>query len=137
MRNGHAALFYRVLELYMAAFLSHLNPSIPLKGRDNFPTFHSVYLYTLNGCAVNVVEARFHKRAPDAAQPAAFAAWCAADPGSILLGFVWLLWVPALRSSARCAAPRPGHEKSLQRVIPGRAKREPGISKFRDMQLHI
>src|ERR1700681_3523162 len=43
--------------------------------------------------------------APDAAQRAALAAWCAADPGSIKQ---WR-WVPALRSSAKSAAPRPGH----------------------------
>jgi len=50
-------------------------------------------------------------RSPDAAQRAALAAWCAADPGSIVP--LDLLWVPALRSSAKGAAPRPGHERNL------------------------
>ena len=50
-------------------------------------------------------------RSPDAAQRAALAAWCAADPGSILP--LDLLWVPALRSNAKGAAPRPGHERNL------------------------
>jgi hypothetical protein len=40
-----------------------------------------------------------------------FAAWCAADPGSIVP--LALLWVPALRSSVKNAAPRPGHERNL------------------------
>src|SRR6266851_255104 len=57
-------------------------------------------------------------RAPDAAQRhqrvnarlrrAALAAWCAADPGSVLHSAP--SWVPALRSSVKNAAPRPGHE---------------------------
>ncbi len=47
-------------------------------------------------------------RAPDAAQRAALAAWCAADPGPILHSAS--PWVPALRSSVKNAAPRPGHE---------------------------
>jgi hypothetical protein len=38
-------------------------------------------------------------RSPDAAQRAALAAWCAADPGSIVP--LARGWVPALRSSAR------------------------------------
>jgi hypothetical protein len=38
-------------------------------------------------------------RSPDAAQRAALAAWCAADPGSIVPLAPW--WIPALRSSAR------------------------------------
>jgi hypothetical protein len=37
------------------------------------------------------------------------AAWCAADPGSIVP--LALLWGPALRSSVKYAAPRPGHEE--------------------------
>src|SRR3979411_2389770 len=37
-------------------------------------------------------------RSPDAAQRAALAAWCAADPGPIYLATTW---VPALRSGAR------------------------------------
>src|SRR6266852_5168108 len=52
--------------------------------------------------------ARMEMRAPDAAQRAALAAWCAADPGSIL--HCAPSWVPALRSSVKNAAPRPGHE---------------------------
>src|SRR5229473_1619689 len=51
------------------------------------------------------------QRSPDAAQRAALAAWCAADPGSIVP--LALLWVPALRGSAKSAAPRPGHEWNL------------------------
>jgi hypothetical protein len=47
-------------------------------------------------------------RSPDAAQRAALAAWCAADPGSILHSAS--PWVTALRSSVKNAAPRPGHE---------------------------
>ena len=50
-------------------------------------------------------------RSPDAAQRAAVAAWCAADPGSIVP--LALLWVPALRSSVKNAAPRPRHERNL------------------------
>jgi hypothetical protein len=50
------------------------------------------------------------RRSPDAAQRAALAACCAAEPGSTLL---LSLWVPALRSSAKGAAPRPGHEWNL------------------------
>jgi hypothetical protein len=46
-------------------------------------------------------------RAPDAAQRAALAAWCAADPGSMLRA--GCLWVPALRCIVKNAAPRPGH----------------------------
>jgi hypothetical protein len=117
MRNGHAALFSRVLELYMAAFLSHLNPTIPLKGRDNFPAFHGVYLYTLNGCAVNLIEARFQQRAPDAAQRAALAAWCTTDPGSILFGRG-----SRLCGAARDALHRVRDTRLSQRVIPGRAE---------------
>src|SRR5229473_7047869 len=49
-------------------------------------------------------------RSPDAAQHAALTAWCAADPGSTLRA---LRWVPALRSSVKHAAPRPGHERKL------------------------
>jgi hypothetical protein len=41
-------------------------------------------------------------RSPDAAQRAAFGAWCAADPGS--------KWVPALRCIVKNAAPCPGNE---------------------------
>jgi hypothetical protein len=37
-----------MLELDMATLLSHLDPPIPLKSRDNFAAFHSVYLYTLD-----------------------------------------------------------------------------------------
>jgi hypothetical protein len=37
-----------------------------------------------------------------------FAAWCAADPGSIRL---CRDWVPALRCIVKNAAPRPGHEQ--------------------------
>jgi len=56
-------------------------------------------------------------RAPDAGQRAALAAWCAADPGPIHLG-----WVPVLRSSVpdnaahrrENAAPRPGHDACRQ-----------------------
>jgi hypothetical protein len=40
-----------------------------------------------------------------------FAAWCAADRGSIMSPA--LLWAPALLSSAKNAAPRPGHEWNL------------------------
>ena len=36
---------------------------------------------------------------------------CAADPESIVS--LALLWVPALRSSVKHAAPRPGHERNL------------------------
>src|SRR5258708_7345033 len=49
-------------------------------------------------------------RAPDAAQRAALAAWCAADPGPVA---PQKAWVPALRSSAKSAAPRPGHDAEL------------------------
>src|ERR1039458_5065446 len=45
-------------------------------------------------------------RAPDAAHRAAFAAWCVADPGSMLHAVG--LWVPALPPLAKNAAPRPG-----------------------------
>jgi hypothetical protein len=41
------------------------------------------------------------------------AAWCAADPGPIAAP--WKYWVPALRSSAKCA-PRPGHDASREAV---------------------
>jgi hypothetical protein len=44
-------------------------------------------------------------RAPDAAQYAALAAWCAAEPGPKLNCNV----VPALRRSVKNAAPGPGH----------------------------
>jgi hypothetical protein len=43
-----------------------------------------------------------------------FSAWCAADPGSILHSA--LPWVPALRSSVKNAAPRPGHERTVPQV---------------------
>jgi hypothetical protein len=43
-------------------------------------------------------------RSPDAARR------CAAGPASIVP--LALLWVPALRSSAKGAAPRPGHERN-------------------------
>jgi hypothetical protein len=46
-------------------------------------------------------------RAPDAAQRAALAAWCAADPGSML--HAARFWIPALRCNVKDAAPRPGH----------------------------
>jgi len=49
--------------------------------------------------------------APDAVQRAALAAWCAADPGSIL--HTASLWVPALRCIVKNAAPRPGHAVTL------------------------
>src|ERR1700737_3134313 len=42
-----------------------------------------------------------------------WAAWCAADPESI--GMLALLWVPALRSSVKNAAPRPRHERGARR----------------------
>jgi hypothetical protein len=47
MRDGHAALLDRVLELHMAASLRHLHPPIPLNSGNNFSAFHCVYLYTL------------------------------------------------------------------------------------------
>src|SRR5439155_14677771 len=47
------------------------------------------------------------RRSPDAAQRAALAAWCAADPGSSCHR---VCRIPALRSSAKSAAPRPGHD---------------------------
>src|SRR5258707_14773934 len=47
MRNRYTALFIGVFELDIASFSGHLEPFIPLKGRDNFPTFHGVYKYTL------------------------------------------------------------------------------------------
>src|SRR5258706_1376026 len=49
-------------------------------------------------CLLDFRVARF-VRSPDAAQRAALAAWCAADPGSIAP--LALLQVPALRSSTR------------------------------------
>src|SRR5882724_5156295 len=49
-------------------------------------------------------------RSPDAARHAAIAVCCAADPGSTRAS---ASWVPALRSSANSAAPRPGHERAL------------------------
>jgi hypothetical protein len=50
-------------------------------------------------------------RAPDAAQRVALAAWCAADPGSMLR--VNRLWIPAQRCTVKNAAPRPGHVLTL------------------------
>ncbi|UFZ08656.1 hypothetical protein LQG66_30945 [Bradyrhizobium ontarionense] len=35
-----------MLELDVAALLSHLKPSVPLESRDDVPTVHGVYLYT-------------------------------------------------------------------------------------------
>jgi hypothetical protein len=52
-----------------------------------------------------IEEARL--RSPDAAQRAALAEWCAADPGSTQYG--GCLSVPALRCTVKNAAPRPGH----------------------------
>src|SRR5258705_13173291 len=64
-------------------------------------------------------------RSPDAVQRhqsvharlrrATRAAWCVADPGSIVP--LALLWVPALRSSVKYAAPRPGHEECALAAI--------------------
>src|SRR6202790_4336151 len=52
-------------------------------------------------CAANTIRGCW--RSPDAAQHAALAAWCAADPGPIVLRGE--RWVPALRRSAsRCTA---------------------------------
>jgi hypothetical protein len=51
--NRDAALFGGMLELDMATLLSHLDPPISLKSRDNVSTFHGVYLYTL-GMLVNI-----------------------------------------------------------------------------------
>jgi hypothetical protein len=48
------------------------------------------------------------KRAPDAAQRAALAAWCAADPGPMIESAL-RIWIPALRCIVKNAAPRPGH----------------------------
>jgi hypothetical protein len=48
----------------------------------------------------------FGIRAPDAAQRVALAERCAAEPGPSLFA---LTGVPALRSSVKNAAPRPGH----------------------------
>src|SRR5712672_199829 len=67
-------------------------------------------------------------RSPDAAQRAALAAWCAADPGPIYLATTW---VPALRSGAsaphrvrdtlkasvRSALRRRGRPRLDQRVV--------------------
>jgi hypothetical protein len=53
--------------------------------------------------------ADFRLRSPDAAQRAALAAWCTAKPGSMSDAQSPSPWVPALRSSAKRAAPRPGH----------------------------
>src|SRR5262245_20435586 len=49
MRDRDAARLRRVLELQMAAPLGHLDPAVSLKGRDNVPAIHSVYLYTFGG----------------------------------------------------------------------------------------
>ena len=46
MGNSDAAFFGGMLELDMATLMSHLDPPISLKSRDDFPTFHGVYLYT-------------------------------------------------------------------------------------------
>ncbi len=54
-------------------------------------------------------------RSPDAAQRAALAAWCAADPGSIVP--LAQLWVPACMGQRKSAAPRPRHERKLREVI--------------------
>ncbi len=52
------------------------------------------------------------------------AAWCAADPGSILLSEVV---VPAQRRTAKAALHRVRDTRLSRSVIPGRAQREPGI----------
>src|SRR6202158_6077646 len=59
---------------------------------------------------------RISARAPDAAQRAAFAEWCAADPGPMQRT---RQWVPALWSSVKNAAPRPGHGKKKPRPAGG------------------
>ena len=63
--------------------------------------------------------APFRCRDPDAAQHAALAAWCAADPGPIEFA---VLWAPALRSSVKYAAPRPGHEANAELLPYGAEK---------------
>src|SRR5262245_28861911 len=64
MGDRHAALFGGMLELNVAALLSHLDPAIPLKGRDNFPAIHGVYLYTLKRWASTVLTPPGARRSP-------------------------------------------------------------------------
>jgi hypothetical protein len=78
---------------------------------DKLRDTHQLYFVEVMGFAGLNLSTR-STRSPDAAQRAALAAWCAADPGSIVPLAPW--WVPALRSSAKSAAPRPGHERNLR-----------------------
>ena len=57
MGDRDAARFSGVFELHVAALLRHLDPPIPLKGRDYFSAIHDVYLYTLR-CIVKREVAR-------------------------------------------------------------------------------
>src|ERR1700719_4624730 len=62
-------------------------------------------------------------RSPDAAQRAALAAWCAADPGSMHAPKVG----PGSAEQRKSAAPRPGHETSLGLLAERRAEGVAGI----------
>ena len=44
MRHRHAAFFRRVLELFVAAHLLHLEPAIPFKFSDNIAAIQSAFL---------------------------------------------------------------------------------------------
>src|SRR6266702_1893284 len=72
MWDRNAALLRWVLELDVAALLSHLNPAVPLKARDNFSAIHSVYLYTfrlgLSMKGVTSPDAHRSPRAPHVAR---------------------------------------------------------------------
>ena len=48
MRHRHPAFFCRVLELFMAADLSHLVQTIPFQLSDDFPTIHPPLLISIS-----------------------------------------------------------------------------------------
>jgi hypothetical protein len=48
MRHRHPAFFGRVLELFMAADLSHVVPTIPFQLSDDFPAIHRPLLISIS-----------------------------------------------------------------------------------------